>query len=356
MNTRALENIVSEVKEVKADFWVNEQHGIPEMDTQQLHQLLAKWNNTASDFPSTTCIHELFTQKAFLTPEAEAVTFDDRSLTYAELDGYSNQIAHYLRSVVVGPEVIVALCIERSLEMIAGILGILKAGGAYLPLDKSYPAEHIGYLLKDASAPVVLTSDKTKDLFAAFDVQTVKIDFQAPNIAGQPSTAPVNTAEAENLAYVMYTSGSSGTPKGVGVTHRNISRLVLNTNYVKISADDVFLQLAPVTFDAATFEIWGALLNGAKLALYPPEQTLDLLKLKSIIHKAGVTILWLTAGLFNSIVDADVLAQAPLKQLLVGGDVVSVSHVRRLREQLDDCTVINGYGPTEGTTFSVCFP
>jgi aspartate racemase len=154
----------------------------------------------------------------------------------------------------------------------------------------------------------------------------------------------------------MYTSGSSGKPRAVAVAHNNISRLVKNTNYVQITPEDVFLQLAPVTFDAATFEIWGALLNGATLVLYPPGPMLDLSKLKSVIREAGVSILWLTSGLFNSIVDSDVLILAPVKQLLTGGDVVSGAHVKRLLHDIRTCRVINGYGPTEGTTFSVCFP
>jgi amino acid adenylation domain-containing protein len=357
MTARTLKGIAAEVKKAnKADIRVNDQDIAQEIAGQEFHRLLVDWNYTASAFPSTTCIHELFGVKASQTPTAVAVVFGDRSLTYAELDSYSNQIAHHLRSLGVGPEVIVAMCMERSPEMIAGILGILKASGAYLPLDRSYPGEHIGYLLKDANVRLVLVSDTTEGLFAPICVNPVKIAFQAKHIIHQPKTAPVNLGTAENLAYVIYTSGSSGRPKGVSVTHRNISRLVLNTNYVKISTDDVLLQLAPVTFDAATFEIWGALLNGAKLILCPSEPILDIQKLRGLMLKTSVTTLWLTAGLFNSIVDADVLADVPLKQLLVGGDTVSAPHVKRLMKRLPNCTVINGYGPTEGTTFSVCFP
>ena len=327
-----------------------------EPDDQEIQRLLMVWNETSSDFPKDRCVHELFADQAARRPNSQAVVMGDGCLTYAELDSRANQVAHYLQTKGVGPEVVVGLCIERSLEMMIGLLAILKAGAAYLPLDRNYPQEHLAYLLKDAGVRTVLTSTETEAVLKSCGVPTVILSLESNLFVKQPTTPLVSRASFENLAYVMYTSGSAGKPKGVGVTHYNISRLVRNTNYVQINANDVFLQLAPVTFDAATFEIWGALLNGAKLVLYPPDVIIDLLKLKSVIHKAGVSILWLTSGLFNSIVDADAMILAPIKQLLVGGDVVSATHVRRLLEQISTCQVINGYGPTEGTTFSVCFP
>jgi amino acid adenylation domain-containing protein len=326
------------------------------LDQQQVHNLLLKWNDTACEFPATRTIPELFAAQASRAPRAEAVILGEQRLTYAALEDRANQLAHYLQSRGVGPEAIVGICIDRSLEMIIGLLAILKAGGAYLPLDKNYPLDHISYLLKDSSVAIVLTSSDTHEMFASCGVQTLDINPDSAVIANQPKGAPKGGADAANLAYLMYTSGSSGRPKGVGVTHANISRLVLNTNYVQIAPRDVFLQLAPVTFDAATFEIWGALLNGSRLVLYPPDAMLDLQKLKRVIHENSVGVLWLTAGLFNSIVDADIDILSPVTQLLVGGDVVSAPHVRRLMERLNECRVINGYGPTEGTTFSVCFP
>jgi len=356
MNPRALYDMAGVEAVRQTDFSTANQSIAPVLDDRQRHELLIKWNNTTSDFPRTRSIHELFAEQALRTPTAEAVVLGERRFTYKELDIYSNQLAHYLQSIGVGPEVVVGLGIERSPEMIAGLLAVLKAGGSYLPLDSSYPQEHLAYLLNDAGVSIVLTSAKTDDVIAACKVQTVPIHSKSSVIVNQPGHAPESGTDGANLAYVMYTSGSSGEPKGVSVLHHSISRLVLNTNYVQITPKDVFLQLAPVTFDAATFEIWGALLNGARLVLFPPAPMLDLMKLKSVIREERVSILWLTAGLFNSIVDADALIFAPVKQLLVGGDVVSATHVRRLMERLNTCRVINGYGPTEGTTFSVCFP
>jgi amino acid adenylation domain-containing protein len=328
----------------------------PELDQQQRHQLLIQWNNTASDFPKGRCVQELFAEQAAQRPTADAVVIGNKCLTYADLDSRANQVAHYLRTIGVGPEVVVGLCVERSLEMIVGLLGVLKAGGVYLPLDKNYPPENIAFLLKDAGASAVITSAETDAAFASHEVQRIQLDPESRVFADQPKSAPVSEATSENLAYIMYTSGSSGKPKGVGVVHYNISRLVRNTNYVQITPNDVFLQLAPVTFDASTFEIWGALLNGAKLVLYPPDPMLDLVKLKSLIQNSGVSILWLTAGLFHRVVDGDLRILAPIKQLLAGGDVISATHVKRVVEGTSGCRVINGYGPTEGTTFSVCFP
>jgi amino acid adenylation domain-containing protein len=326
------------------------------LDEQQRRQLLVEWNNTSADFPRTKCVHDLFAEQASETHDAIALVFGDHCLTYAELDTHANQLAHYLRSIGVGPESIVGLCLERSLEMIVGMLGILKAGGAYLPLDEKYPPEHIAYLLEDAGVLTVLTSSVTNNVLIPQSVRTVTLDLESGSFLKQSQSAPVSGTISSNLLYVMYTSGSSGKPKGVGVVHHNVTRLVRNTNYVHIMSGDVFLQLAPITFDAATFEIWGALLNGAKLILYPQEALLDLLKLKHVIQEGEVSILWLTAGLFHGIVDADLQILSSVKQLLAGGDVLSASHVRRVLDDITGCQVINGYGPTEGTTFSVCFP
>ena len=239
--------------------------------------------------------------------------------------------------------------------MIAALLGILKAGGAYLPLDPNYPPERLAYMIKDAQAPVILTQSKTTVELKRYGGRLIVLDEEWGAIAEQPTKGPDSGVRPDNLAYVMFTSGSAGKPKGVGIVHYNVNRLVRNTNYIQITPDDVFLQLAPLAFDAATLEIWGPLLNGAKLALYPAERMVDLHKLRHVIQNTGVSILWLTAGLFHRIVDEDLLLLASIKQLLAGGDVVSAPHVRRLLQQISGCQVINGYGPTEGTTFSVCF-
>src|SRR5258707_8364420 len=202
-------------------------------------------------------------------------------------------------------------------------------------------------MLADARAELVVTQDALVDVVQVDWIRLVRLDTDWPEIAGASTTAPRCGAVPDNLAYVMYTSGSTGRPKGVGVVHRNIARLVKGANYIDIGGDAVFLHLAPLAFDASTFEIWGALLNGARLILYP-DRFIDLHRLRGVIADNGVSVLWLTAGLFHQVVDEDILALAPLRCLLAGGDVLSVAHVHCVVERLRTCRLINGYGPTEG--------
>ena len=225
--------------------------------------IVSDWNATARPLGFAN-IPELFAAQAARTPEATAVVYGDQQLSYGELDARANQLAHHLRGLGVGPEVVVGLCVERSLEMLVGVLGILKAGGAYLPLDPAYPEERLAFMLEDARAPVLLTQAKLLDQLPAYGARIVQLDADWPTIARRPATASPVALHPHNTAYVIYTSGSTGTPKGVAVSHHNVVRLVRETNYVELTADDVFLQIAPLAFDASTFEIWGALLNGAR--------------------------------------------------------------------------------------------
>ena len=323
------------------------------LEAAERQTLLRDWNATARPVAFAT-VAELFAAQAARTPDAVAVVFEDHELSYRQLDERANRLAHHLRGLGVGPEVVVGLCVERSLEMIVGLLGILKAGGAYLPLDPGYPPERLAFMLEDSRAPVLLTHAGLRPRFTPHHRAIVDLDADWPAIAQQPASAPPGTVRPHNAAYVIYTSGSTGTPKGAVVDHRNIVRLVRETNYVTLTADDVVLQLAPLAFDASTFEIWGALLNGARLAVYA-EGAIDLPRLKRVIEQQRVSVLWLTAALFQQVVDEDVMALAGVRQLLAGGDVVSVPHVRRVIEALSGCVVINGYGPTEATTFSTTF-
>src|SRR4051794_18297504 len=338
------------------------------LGADERHTILREWNATARAVPGAT-LPELFAAQVARTPEADAVVFEDERLSYGELDARSSQLAHHLRGLGVGPEVVVGLCIERSLAMLVGLVGILKAGGAYLPLDPDYPPERLAFMLADAGAPVLLTraalrahlpahdvsSDRTRsDDMHIDDAHIVCLDADWPAIAQQPTTAPATGLQPQHPAYVTYTSGSTGTPKGVVISHHNVVRLVQSADYVELTPDDVFLHLAPLSFDASTFEIWGALLNGAKLVIFP-DGPLDIPSLKRTIADAGVSVLWLTAALFHRVVDDELAAIACVRQLLAGGDVLSVPHVRKFVAAQNGGWLINGYGPTEGTTFSVCF-
>ncbi len=316
-------------------------------------QLLVEWNDTATDYPSQRCIHQLFEAQVEQTPDAIAVIFDEARLSYRELNTRANQLAHHLQTLGVGSETLVGLCVERSEEMVVGLLGILKAGGAYAPLDPSYPPQRLQFMLADTQTPVLLTQERLLAALPEHEAQVVCLDRDWPAIAQSSPENLDSDVLPDNLAYVNYTSGSTGTPKGVCITQRAVVRLVINPNYVSIRDRDIFLQLAPISFDAATFEIWGALLNGAKLVLYPePLPTLD--TLASILQQEAVSILWLTAGLFHLVVEQRVEALSSVKQLLAGGDVLSPQHIQKALSALPDCTLINGYGPTENTTFTCC--
>jgi non-ribosomal peptide synthetase component F len=232
-------------------------------------QLLIGWNQTRSDYPSEQTIHELFERQMEQTPDRTAVAFEEEQLSYAELNGRANRLANYLRRLGVGPDTRVGILMERSVEMVVGVLGVLKAGGAYAPLDPAYPEERLAFMIEDAKVRVMLTQERLLVVLPECQCQAVCLDSGWDEIAKQSDENPVNVAQPDNLAYVIYTSGSTGRPKGVAVTHRNVARLVKETNYARFDPDEVFLQLAPITFDASTFELWGCLLNGARLAVFP---------------------------------------------------------------------------------------
>jgi amino acid adenylation domain-containing protein len=317
-------------------------------------QLLDAWEQTQTNYPQQ-CIHQLFEQQVERTPDAIALVFNGEQLTYHELNIRSNQLAAYLQTRGVGADVLVGICMERSLAMVVSLLGILKAGGAYVPLDPAYPRSRLAFMLSDTQIELLLTQTELVAKLPTHTAAVICVDADWNKINQQPSTNQINLTKPDNLAYVMYTSGSTGQPKGVSIVHQGVVRLVKETNYVNLTESDVFLQLSPISFDAATFELWGCLLNGGKLVIFPPH-TPSLDELAQIIQQYQVTILWLTAGLFHLIVDEKIDALKPLHQLLAGGDVLSVPHVQRFLDTVKNCQLINGYGPTENTTFTCCYP
>jgi amino acid adenylation domain-containing protein len=308
---------------------------LPLLSEAEQHQLLNEWNSTATEYPSHRCVHELFEEQVARAPEATALVFADETLTYRQLNERANQLAHRLRALGVSTEATVGVLMDRSAELIVALLGILKAGGVYVPLNPAYPQERLALMCDDARLRVLIT----QETFA--------------NLDDEPSTNLDNKTTPENRAYVMYTSGSTGRPKGVNVEHRSIVRLVKNTNYADFSSVQTFLQFAPTTFDASTLEIWGSLLNGGRLVIMPagtatPEE------LGNALQRHEVTTLWLTAGLFHLMVDENLDGLRSVKQMIAGGDVLSPSHIAKVLREFPDCCVINGYGPTENTTFTCC--
>ena len=230
-------------------------------------QLLVEWNDTESEYPKDRCIHALFEEQVEKTPDAIAIVFEEQQLTYGELNQKANQLAHHLAGLGVKAETLVGICVERSIEMVIGLLGILKAGGAYVPLDPNYPAERLSYMLNDAQVSILLTQELLCGLLSQNSAEVVCLDSDWKSIEQQSKANCEAEINATNLAYVIYTSGSTGNPKGVLVEHKGVVRLVKETNYANFTAQEVFLQSAPISFDASTFEIWGSLLNSAQLVI-----------------------------------------------------------------------------------------
>ena len=299
-------------------------------------------------------VHGLFARVAARRPDAPALCFHGATTTYAELDAQSARLAAQLRAHGVGPGRAVAMALERSPVAIVAVLAILKAGGCYLPVDASHPPARLAFMLQDAGATLVLCSKEHAGAFAeavGVQVLTLADDGAIPAPAGAAAPAPARDAGARDLAYLMYTSGSTGQPKGVQITHDSILRLVVDANYVHLDAQTRFLHAAPLAFDASTLEIWGPLLSGGCCVLHPEHMPTPA-GLQTVIRDDRVDSAWLTAALFNAIVDDDPLHLKGLRQLLIGGEALSVPHVRRLLDALPEVDLINGYGPTECTTFA----
>jgi amino acid adenylation domain-containing protein len=319
---------------------------------------LAEWNATHTAYPQARSLAELFEDQVARSPDAVAVRFEGAELPYRLLNTRANQLAQILIDLGVGPETPVAVCLERSLDLIVSLVAILKAGGAYASLDPAYPPQRLKFMLDDLAAPVVITHSRLAAALPDCAGHILCLDTDQAAIAGSPRDgAPGSRAiSPDHLAYISYTSGSTGQPKGVRVTHRGVIRLVKDTNYAAFDAGQVFLQLAPVAFDASTLEIWGALLNGGCLVVFPAG-TPDLTELGRVIAAERITTLWLTAGLFHQMVEQHLPQLSGVRQLLAGGESLSVPHVTQaLRALPDGSTLINGYGPTENTTFTCCYP
>jgi amino acid adenylation domain-containing protein/non-ribosomal peptide synthase protein (TIGR01720 family) len=317
-------------------------------------QVLSEWNGRETDYPHGKCINVLFEEQVVRTRDAIAAEYRDQQLSYEGLNLLANKLAHYLRKRGVGPDIRVGICVERSLETIVAMLAVLKAGGAYVPLDADFPAERLAFMLSDSGVRVLITRMESQLKPLNTEPSTVYLDKIAEDLDAEPSANPEGEAEPTDLAYVMYTSGSTGTPKGVAIPHRGIARLLFGVEYVRLAGGETILQLAPLGFDASTFEIWGALLHGGRLVLYP-ERTPTLEGLEETLRKTRVTCLWLTGSLFNFIIDARPDLLRDVRQILTGGEALSVPHIDRALEALATTHLINGYGPTEGTTFTCCY-
>ncbi len=325
---------------------------LPLLTEAERHQVLVEWNDTQRSYPDNACLQQLFEAQVARTPDAVAVQSEEMTLTYRELNQRANQLAHYLQAAGIGPDRLVGIFTERSLLTVIGILGILKAGGAYLPLDTTYPRARLSFMLADAEAPVILTQQKLLLHLPDHSATVVCLDSDWEMISQESEADPVSQAKADSLAYIIYTSGSTGRPKGVSIPHRAVSRLVFNTNYVQLDSTDRIAQISNISFDAATFELWGALLHGARLVLINKDVALSPREFAGQLRDYGINTIFLTTALFNLLAREVPTAFSSVRQLMIGGEAVDPYWINEVLRQGPPERLLNVYGPTESTTFA----
>ncbi|MBB5887122.1 amino acid adenylation domain-containing protein, partial [Xanthomonas sp. F1] len=329
------------------------------LSPEERELVVSGFNATQADYPHDQPIHALFEAQAARQPQAVALDGAGELVSYAVLNRRANRVAQRLIALGVKPDDRVALCMERSVGMVVALLGILKAGGAYVPLDPTYPAERLSYLLADIAPAAILVQSISRDRLPSKAAHASILVLDEIEAAPLPAAVPdpiVPGLTSRHLAYVLYTSGSTGQPKGVMIEHRSVVRLAVNASYAPLSPDDCVAHCANPAFDASTWEIWGGLLNGARLLVVAQEDVLDPQALNRVLVEGKASALWMTAGLFNEYVNVLGLAFAGLKYLLVGGDVLDPRSVARvLNGALPPRHLLNGYGPTEATTFATTF-
>lgn len=317
---------------------------LPLLTEAQRHQLLVEWNDTQIEYSQDQCFHQLFEAQVAQTPDAVAVVFQNEQLTYRELNQRANQLAHYLQKLGVKPEVIVGICVERSLEMIVSVLGILKAGGAYLPLDPTYPAERLAFMLSDSQVPVLLTTQTLMAGLPKHRTQVVCLDADWATIAQESEQNPDSDVNVENLAYLIYTSGSTGTPKGVLVTHEGLGNLTEDKiRKCKVQPNSRILQFFSLSFDASIPELVMALGSGAALYLGTPEDLLPGPALMQLLREQAITHITLPPSALAVLPHEELPA---LQMVLVGGEAPSAELIAQWSKGR---LFINAYGPTETT-------
>ncbi len=327
------------------------------VNPQEKDAILNRLNDTSGDYPGHLPIPVLFQLQAERTPHRAATIHDqgaaNHCFTYRELERRADELCRRLVQSGVGSQGPVAVMMDRSPLMLAAILAILKAGGFYVPVNPNYPPERKVFILRDSYAQVVVVAAEANGQLPPGQWTVMAVDASYPPCDSDPPSLPEHSPR--HPAYVMYTSGSTGAPKGVMVEQRSVARLVLGTDIVDFHGGQRLLQTGDLGFDASTFEIWGALLNGLTLLLAPKEVIIQAGALKRMIHRHDVAMMWMTSPLFNQMVQEDIETFAGVKTLLVGGDVLSHDHIRRAAARFGDMIIINGYGPTENTTFSTVF-
>jgi amino acid adenylation domain-containing protein len=323
---------------------------LPLLTGAERNQLLVEWNDTKRDYAESKCLHRLFEAQAERTPDAVAVTFEDKRLAYRELNQRANQLAHYLRRLGVGPDVLVGICMERSLEMIVGLLGVLKAGGAYVPLDPEYPKERLGYMMKESHAPVLLTQRRLVEKLPEHSSKILCLDNDWKVIGHELSDNPINITVMEHLAYVIYTSGSTGNPKGVMIPHGAITNHMLwMQETFPLNETDRVLQKTPISFDASVWECYAPLIVGARCVMARPGGHQDGGYLAKLIGEQEITALKVVPSLLRMLLDEPALSDATsIRRVFCGGEALTIDLQQKFHARLT-AALWNLYGPTETT-------
>jgi len=333
---------------------------IPVLAPAERHLLLSAWNDTARDYTRDRCIHQFVAGHAALTPDAVALSCDGAQLSYAQLNRRANQLAHRLQRMGVGPDVAVAICVERSLDMVVGLLAILKAGGAYVPIDPTYPRERLKFLLQDSSAALLITQAAIFDdeAVAAMNIRSpiLFLDRDAARIAAEPGDEVATASNAENLAYIIYTSGSTGTPKGVQIRHRTLINLLEGVHpRLGIGREDVWTVFHSYSFDLSVWEIWSPLFSGGKLVVVPYRMTQDAVEFRQLLVQERVTVLNQTPSFMRQLLQLDGFgkedAALALRLVICGGEALPQELAGQLLAR--NFTLWNFYGPTEATVWTV---
>jgi amino acid adenylation domain-containing protein len=317
-------------------------------------QIIREWNRTETDFPQDKCIHQMFEEQVARSPDAPALLFENESISYAELNRRSNQLAHYLASLGVKPDALVAVCAERSVEMVVALLAVVKAGGAYVPLDPSYPADRLAYMLEDSAPVVLLIQSHLTHLFAGVGYKGKMADLAAadPVWCRQPDTDPLAAERGlspHNLVYVIYTSGSTGRPKGVMIEHRSlVNRLVWMQDAYGLTSGDSVLQKTPFSFDVSVWEFFWPLITGARLVMARPEGHKDPGYLIEAINRYRITTLHFVPSMLQVFLDQADVAKCPsLLRVFASGEALPSALVRKFQERFPQVALHNLYGPTE---------
>jgi amino acid adenylation domain-containing protein/FkbM family methyltransferase len=321
------------------------------------HEVTMLFNNTTVPYPRNSTMAELFEEQVLLQPTATAVSFEGKQVSYEELNTRANKAARFLReSYNIKPDDLVGLMVDRSVEMIVGMLAILKSGAGYVPIDPTYPAERVKYIISDANLKTVLIDDEEyRTKFNISSGNCLLIDTLESR-ASQYSGSDVDAINKHSdLAYIIYTSGSTGVPKGTMIEHQSVIRLVKNSNFVSLDNDVRLLATCSINFDVSVFEIWGTLLNGGQLHVMKLDELMNSAILKRYIRKNDISTMWFTVSWFNQLVSEDITLFEGLRTVIVGGEKLSEVHIKKLRDAMPDVEIINGYGPTENAIFSASY-